>query len=330
MNILLTQHECGLKDQFFPQDFLDELSKFGNLRVNDKGRTFTHEELKEYVKDIDICMTHCWWGCPKFDEEVIENANRLKLIVHPAASVASFITDCVYDRGIKVCSANSVMARYVAEGTLAYILSAIRQVPQHDKFMKQKQWKQLKRSTLINARVGLVGLGTVGRFLLDFLKPFQVEVRIYDPYLSAQALMQYDNVRLCSLEEVISWADVVSVHASRTPETYHMLNSERLGLMKDGAVLINTARGALMDEAALAAELKTGRISAVLDVYDPEPPKPDNPLYELDNVLLMPHVAGGDFSKEYSLAMLEEIKRFIKGEALLYEIPYEQFNRMTR
>ena len=137
MNILVTLQKGETWDVHFPQETIIALNKLGNVRFNDTGRGFTQEGLKKELKDIDICVTH--WGCPQFTKDVLENAGRLKLIAHAAGSVAYMVTDHVYNRGIKVCSANSVMAKYVAEGVLAYILSGLRLIPQHDALMKDKE-----------------------------------------------------------------------------------------------------------------------------------------------------------------------------------------------
>ena len=330
MNILITQQEGALRDKFFPEEIVKLIGELGTIRFNDKDRTLTGEELAEYLEDIDVCITHSWNGCAAFSEEVLKNANRLKLIVHPAGSIATFITDSVYDKGIKICSSNSVMARYVAEGTLAYILAALRNIPEQNKLMKDKfLWTQLKKNSLINRKVGLVGLGQIGRFLLEFLKPFDVKIKIYDPYVKPDTLKQYDNLEISTLEDVLTWSEVISLHASRTPETYHMLNKERLKMIKDGVLIVNTARGSLIDEKALCVELKSGRLSAVLDVYEEEPLPLESPLRDMDNVILMPHLAGEN-TIEYTYPMIDEIKRFINNEPLLYEIPYEQFLHMTR
>lgn len=330
MNIFLTQHEGKLRDEFFPDDLKNKLLGLGNVRMNSYGRVMTDEELAKELVDIDVCIVIAWQGCPRFTKEVLSKAPNLKLIVTPGGSVATFITDSVYEKGIKVCSANDIMAKYVAEGTLAYILTALRKVPKHNLQMKNGIWESVSETSLINARIGLVGLGSVGRHLLEFLKPFGVDIEIFDPYIKKESLMQYDNVKLCELEEVLKDNDIISIHASKTDETYQMINKERLSLMKDGALLVNTARGALIDEDALAEELKTGRISAVLDVYDKEPLPAQSPLSQLENVILMPHTAGLIHIRNYSLAVLQEIKRFELHEELQNEIPYEQYTRMTR
>ena len=328
MNILITMNKIPERDYYFPDDAVYELRKIGNVKFNVSVNPFSEDDLKENIRDIDICLTH--WGCPRFTDEVLKNAGKLKLIAHAAGTVAGFIGKEVYDREIVVCSANNVMALFVAEGTLAYILSALRSIPMHDKSMKNKEWPLYEAFSLYNQKVGLIGLGSVGRWLLELLKPFHVYVKIFDPYVNIQSLAEYSNVEKGSLEDVLSWANIISVHAARTPETYHMLNRERLSLVRDGAFLINTARGAIIDEEALINELKTGRLSAVLDVFEIEPLPADSPLREMQNVILMPHRAGCGIHAEMTYAMIDEIKRFLEEKPLKYQIPYEVCELMTR
>jgi phosphoglycerate dehydrogenase-like enzyme len=238
-----------------------------------------------------------------------------------------------YARGVRVCSANDVMARYVAEGALAYMLCGMKRLAQHDSWMKRGElWRQETHEvkSLYGGKVGLVGLGTIGRQLLELLRPFAPQIRLYDPYVRPESLAGYPNVTLCSLEEALAFGDAVSIHASLTSETRGMIGLQELKLLRDGAVLINTARGAIVDEAALAEELATGRISAILDVFEKEPLPLTSPLRALENVTLLPHMAGSPVREQMAMEMTEEISRFLNGKPLLHEIPYERFLLMTR
>jgi phosphoglycerate dehydrogenase-like enzyme len=332
MNILFTTEKGSTRDIYFPAQALQTLSALGNVTFNEKETPLTPQDLAASIKDIDVCLTH--WGCPPFTPEVLENAGQLKLIAHAAGSVADLVTPEVYARGIQVCSANAVMAKYVAEGVLAYILTGLRFIPQQAAAMQARQrWekKVVESQSLFGARVGLVGLGTVGRFLLDLLEPFEVQVRIFDPYLSKDALAAHPWAELWpTVEDVLGWGDVISLHASLTPATRGMINGEKLKLIREGALFVNTARGAIVDEPALVEALRQRRFRAILDVYETEPLPLDSPLRGLDNVSLLPHVAGIAGREQLTFAMLEEIARFSKGEPLQHAIPYEKFALMTK
>jgi len=331
MNILFTTEEGPIKDIYFPAAVRAALESLGPVTYNDTWEPLTPQGLCERLQDIDICLTH--WGCPTFDEAVLRHANRLKLITHAAGSVGDLVREAVYGRGIRVCSANDIMARHVAEGVLAYFLAAQRWIPQQAEALKVHNiWEKREREcrSLLGARIGLVGLGTIGRYLLDLLRPFGVQVKIYDPYLSPQALVGYEWAALADLDQVLAWGEIISLHCSLTPETIGLIDARRMELIQDGALFVNTARGAVVNEADLIQVLRSGRLRAVLDVYTQEPLAADNPLHDLPNVLLLPHMAGITAREEMSFAMLAEIQRFIQSQALEHEIPFGKFVLMTR
>ena len=330
MNILIDTPKGHIRDVFFPEGAIEKLKELGNVILNDTDIPLGEEEIVKYIKDVDICITH--WDTPKLSDKVIESANRLRLVAHAAGSVANIITDRVYEKGIKVCSANTIMARYVAEGVLAYILAGLRNIPEHDRDIRNGGWnRKIEQSrTLFGEKLGLIGLGTVGSFLLELLKPFGVIIRLYDPYISSAALAGYPDVETGTLEDVLTWANIISVHASLTPETRHLLDKKRLSLVQSGALFVNTARGAVIDEEALTDELCSGRFKAVLDVFGKEPLELDSRLRKLENVILMPHVAGATAREQMTFAIIEEIRRYINGEPLEYEIPYKKYKLMTK
>jgi len=160
------------------------------------------------------------------------------------------------------------------------------------------------------------------------LQQFDVTILVYDPFVSDEEAERLGAIKL-ELEPLLRRADVVSLHAPAKPDTIHLLDARHLSLMKDDALLINTARGALIDEHALIAELEKGRFFAFLDVSDPEPPAIDSPLRRLDNVVLTPHIAGciEDCSRMGELAV-EELRRFFAGEPPIHRITPDMFNRI--
>lgn len=331
MNILFTSERGRTRDTYFPASVIGTLKGLGAVEFNEKDEPLTTDELMHCVRDKDVCLTH--WHCPAFTAAVLENANRLRLIAHAGGSVGDIVTPQVYAQGIKICSANHIMAKSVAEGVLTYILAGLRQIPQYDQEMKTRQpWgrRELEARSLYGAQIGLVGFGAIARYLLELLAPFEAHVKVYDPYISQTALALCPFAQWCSsLNEVLAWGDIVSLHASLTEETQGMIDRERLRLIKDGALFVNTARGGLVDEAALIEELRHGRFRAVLDVYATEPLPLESPLRDLDGVILMPHVACA-FKEQMALAMIDEIRRFSRGEPLQHEIPYEKFALMTK
>ncbi|MEO8391683.1 MAG: hydroxyacid dehydrogenase [Chloroflexota bacterium] len=331
MKILFTPENGFIKETYFPPDALVWLERTGEVVYNPKESPFTGTELSEAIRNVDICVTH--WGCPTFTASVLESANQLKLIAHAAGSVGDLLTEAVFQKSIKVCSANRVLAKYVAESVLADILAGLRLIPLLDQTMKKRlsAGKTIYASrSLFGAKIGLVGLGAIGFYLLDLLAPFDVQIKVYDPYLPAAALEGYPNVELCPLDEALRWGEIISIHASLTPETHGLIDAGKLKQIRDGALFVNTARGAIVDENALTRELQQGRLSAVLDVFTVEPLPLESSLRDLDNVILLPHVAGITSREQMSYAMIEEIERYANGQPLLHEIPVEKFLLMTR
>ncbi len=162
--------------------------------------------------------------------------------------------------------------------------------------------------------MGIIGASRIGRRVIELLRPFDLDVLLYDPYAAPQEAAAL-GVEPVSLDDLCARSSVVSVHAPQLPATHHMISTRQLAAMPAGATLINTARGSLVDENALLPELASGRLNAVLDVTDPELPPPDSPLYDLPNVLLTPHIAGSLGGELHRMAdqALDELERYAQG-----------------
>lgn len=329
MDVLVTIPRDNLQELFFPPERRDRLESLGSVEWNPTTDQFTPDELRDRLEGVEVCVTG--WGTPKLDEAVLRKADDLQLVTHVGGSVASIGSPALYDQGVTVCSANAVLAKYVAEGILGYALAGLREIPALDAAIKAGGWRDgaADLRTLHDATVGFVGLGDVGRNLLELLEPFDVDVLLYDPYVSDAEVDGYENVERADLEEVLRSADVTSIHAPKTEETIHMIDADRLGQLADGALLINAARGEIVDQDALVEELRTGRISAVLDVYREEPIPDDSPLRSLDNAILMPHVAGHPSRYHMPDTVIDEIERFAEGRPLEHTIPRERYEGMT-
>ena len=330
MKILVTAPQGDIFSRHFPDHILSQLRALGDVVLNPHPRQFTQEELKAELADTDILITH--WGTPQITEALLARAPRLKLLAHGAGTVAHIASEAFYERDVPVISANSVMAKYVAESVLAYILSALHRVPAMDRTMHEGKWMRLQGEvkSLSGGEIGLIGLGTVGRNLLDYLRPFRVKVRVYDPYLKEDALDQWDFAHTCSFEEAMS-QPIVSVHAAQTPETFHMIDEEALRLMPDGGLLINTARGSLVDTDALMKELSSGRISAALDVFEKEGEgSAPGALMLYENALLQPHMAASAVTYQMTQAIVDDIRRFLAGQPMTLIIPRSQYLLMTQ
>ena len=316
---------------FIPKETEKILESIGEVIWNRTDRNFTKEELKEKVAGADVCLTG--WGHVQFDADVVEVAGQLKLIAHTGGSVAPLVSDCLYDKGIRVISGNKIFAESVAEGTIGYILSSLRDIPYYSYDMKNGGWatKGYYNEGLLDQTVGLVGFGMVAKYLVRMLNPFRVKIKTYDPYIKDETLIEY-GVEKASLEEIFSTCKIISIHAPRKPETYHMIDRKLLEMIPNSSLLVNTARGNIIDEAALVELLQERRFKTVLDVYEIEPLPPDSVLRKLDNVILMPHMAGPtvDRRKFVTIALIDDIKNFFNGRKLEHEISREYAMSMTR
>lgn len=313
--VVITLEQTGRYADIFQDDIMADLREQADVVLNDLGRALSTEELAERARDADAIIT-CW-GAPHVDRSVIESAPRLKIIAHAAGSVKNLISEDVWDAGVVVTNAASVMATYVGEFALCLALAMLRTLPEHTCGAPSDVWRDLPargNETLFGKTVGLVGFGHTARAFLRVLAPFGCRVIVYDPYVAPETAKSL-GVNLASLEEVLSTARVVSLHAPITDETKHMLNAANLRLIQDGAVLVNTARGWLIDHDALTAELATGRFKAALDVTTPEPLPPDHPLRRMPNVLITPHIAGPtpDGRRDMFRCVVDDLKLFWAG-----------------
>lgn len=330
VKIYVTARNDAIFPRYFPGHVLERLEKLGEVEYWPHARTMTREELAEILPEVDILVTH--WGTPQVDAELLAKAPKLKLLAHAAGTVAHIASEAFYEKGIPVLSANPIMAKYVAEGALCYLLAGLRLLPQHDDWARENNWERHadEQRNLFGARIGLVGCGAAAREFLDLLRPFGCDVAVYDPYLPENGLDRWEFAHAASLEEVMS-RPIVSIHAAQTPETYHMINAERLRMMPDGAILINTARGSLIDTAALIPEVQSGRIFAILDVYEREGPGhiPEELIACKKNTILQPHLAAA-VSWPMTAGIIDDIERFLKGEELRLTVSLGQYRLMTQ
>ncbi|MFG1704752.1 hydroxyacid dehydrogenase [Nonomuraea sp. M3C6] len=265
------------------------------------------------------------WECPPITGDVLARAPRLRAIVHAAGSVKHHVTEACWRRGLLVSSAAAANAEPVAEYTLASILFANKRVLDIAGLYREHRTGldlEGRFPGFGNYRrtVGVVGASRIGRRVIELLRPFELDVLVADPYLTEDL-----GVPHVELEELFERCDVVSLHAPALPETRHLVDAARLARMRDGATLINTARGALVDHDALTAELVSGRLHAVIDVTEPEVLPAGSPLYDLPNVLLTPHIAGslgGELARLADLA-LDELSRYAEGRPLRYGVTEE-------
>ncbi|WP_367320123.1 hydroxyacid dehydrogenase [Streptomyces sp. HUAS ZL42] len=316
----------------FPAPLLARLQRTAGIDPALVVRDFTDPTAASALAEAEVLITG--WGCPHLDADTLASTPRLRAVLHAAGSVRSLIGDALWQHGISVSSAVTGNAVPVAEYTLAMILLAGKDAFTHRERFRATHAQPSPAETApignLGRRVGVIGASRVGRRLLELLRPYDLEILLYDPYVDAADAAAL-GAELLPLEDLLRRSDIVSLHAPDIPETHHMLDRPRLALIPDGGVLINTSRGALVDHAALTEELVSGRLHAVLDVTEPEPLPADSPLYTLPNVFLTPHIAGslGNELERLGRIVVEELERLAVGLPLDHEVRHSDMARVA-
>ncbi|WP_205315145.1 hydroxyacid dehydrogenase [Nonomuraea lactucae] len=273
------------------------------------------------------------WGGPVLDEALLDAAPRLKLVLHAAGTVRKIVTPEFWERGIPLVSAFRANAVPVADFTVAQIVYALKRGWWHV-LRAREGWAPAERvagAGTYGSRVGLLSLGAIGRLVASRLRPLDVEVVAYDPFTEPGAAEEL-GVRPVGIEEVFATCDVVSVHTPLLPETRGLVGRDLLAAMREGATLVNTSRGAVIDEPALVEVLaERPDLFAVLDVTDPEPPVAGSPLFALPNVIVTPHIAGSLGPERARLGdlVVDELERFASGEPLRHALTRESAERLA-
>lgn len=253
-------------------------------------------------------------------EALIARMPRLKAIVKHGAGVDNIPIPFATSRGVMVCNTpggNNSTA--VAEGAVTLMLAVLRRVREMDAVVRENRWNErwkTRLGDLTEAKVGLIGFGRIARFTARICGAgFGAAIAAHDPMLPPEEIAAAGATPM-DLAELLAWADVISIHVPLTEGTRNLIGAEELARMQAGAVIVNTSRGGIIDEAALADALREGRIGgAGIDVFEAEPPPADHPLFALDNVVLAPHVAGVTEAsmKHMALHCAEVVETILSG-----------------
>jgi len=269
------------------------------------------------LSDTEILVTS--WGAPRLDAALLDRMPRLRAVVHAAGSVQQLVSDELWERGITVTSAADANAVPVAEYTFATIILAFKRAFVHMRSPSTVlEWRDLVGSTRygsVGRTVGIVGFSRIGRRVVRMLGQLDgIRILVADPFVSAEAVADA-GAELLPLDDMLGQVDVLSLHAPALPETRHMIGAAELAALHDGATVINTARGWILDHDALLAECVSGRLDAVLDVTEPDPLPTDSPLRALPNVALTPHIAGsmGNEARRLADSALDDVEALLRG-----------------
>jgi D-3-phosphoglycerate dehydrogenase len=271
-------------------------------------------ELIPAIADVDAILIR---SATKVDAEALAAAQKLKVVARAGVGLDNVDVKAATQAGVMVVNAPTSNIISAAELAVALLLSAARRVPAADLSLKNGEWKRSKYTgvELFEKTVGIVGLGKIGVLVAQRLAAFGMNVIAYDPYVQAGRAAQM-GVRLATLDELLAASDFISVHLPKTPETIGLIGDEQLHKVKPGVIIVNAARGGIVDEQALYAALKEGRVAgAGLDVFASEPCT-DSPLFEFENVVATPHLgASTDEAQEKAgIAVAKSVRLALSGE----------------
>ncbi|GAA4174234.1 hydroxyacid dehydrogenase [Gryllotalpicola koreensis] len=286
--------------------------------------------LTERLARVEVLLTG--WGAPLLTAERLERMPRLRALIHSAGSIRPFVTEEFWRRGILASTVADANAIPVAEFTLAAVIMAGKRAPFLAAQLRAdpESWGASTRFGELGNRgrtIGVVGFSRIGRRVVTALQQLEeTTVLVADPYADP-AEVQAAGGRLVTLDELLPAVDVLSLHAPALPETAKMIGAAQLAALPDHTTVINTARGSLVDTAALERECASGRLNAILDVTEPEPLPAASVLHTLPNVFLTPHVAGslGNELSRMADAALDELERYAQGSPLAFTVSSEAF-----
>jgi D-3-phosphoglycerate dehydrogenase len=269
------------------------------LVENERSVPWTADELSALLPSASASVC----GVEVFNREALALAPQLKIISRLGVGLDNVDLAEARSRGVDVVNAPGGNAAAVAELALGLLLSVYRQIPAMNSGIRTGTWDRFVGAEIHGKSIGLIGFGAVSRVLARRLAGFDVDVVAYDPFGDAEEARRL-GVRLVSLDEAVSNVDVVSLHAPHIESTHHLVNAELLASMRPGTVLLNTSRGGLVDESALADALESGHLAgAGLDVFEVEPVSRDNPLLTFPNVVATTHAAADSIEAYHRIGL---------------------------
>ncbi|MCL4329176.1 MAG: 2-hydroxyacid dehydrogenase [Candidatus Thermoplasmatota archaeon] len=252
----------------------------------------------------------------RVDSALLDRVRGLKMIQVASTGYDNVLLEEVKKRGIAVCNIPTANKETVAEHVIALVLSIMKDIRFMDSEIRAGRWPMLSGTQELKGKIfGIIGMGAIGKKLAERLVPFEVELMYYDPRRLSPEEEETLGVEFSSLDELLKLSDAVSIHVPLTPETRAMISSDKLGLMKDRAILINTSRGEIVDEAALIEAAKKKSIRAGIDVFYREPPDFNSEMFSMDQFLFTPHIAGVSMESQqrFITETVANVLRYVQG-----------------
>lgn len=291
---------------------VEALQNYGfELKMNPYGRKYTQEELLADIADVDaVVADNEPWG-----EESFAHAKNLKVVAKVGTGMDNFDLEAAKRYGVIVANCAGVNANTVAENTVAHLLSASRHLPYQFYQMRAGQWPRKICHEFNGRTLGILGFGAIGQLVAQKMSGFDLRIIAYDKFPNLVRAEEL-GVEMLSLEEVITQSDYMTIQLPHLPDTHHIINDENLAKMKDGVVIVNTARGMIADESAVCRALESGKLGAYgSDVFEQEPPTAGNPLFQYRNYFCTPHISGDAYEtmENYGRATAQIIIDVMEG-----------------
>jgi D-3-phosphoglycerate dehydrogenase len=272
---------------YLEDEHVKKLQSLGDVEIF-KDLPETKDELKKRVENADIAIV----GWSILTEDVLDSAKNLKMVSIHATSCHYVDLEAAEKRGIVVTHVPGYATEAVAEHVFALLLAAVRKLLLADGHVRRGEfdWRSFRGMELVGKTLGVIGTGAIGCRVAEIAKAFGMRILAYDKFPNLKRAEEI-GMKYVDLETLLRESDVITLHVPLTQETEKLIGRKEIEAMKDGAVLINTSQGKVIDEGALVNALKSGKIAfAGLDVFEEEPPRKDNPLFKLDSTVLSPHI----------------------------------------
>jgi len=317
--------------------FVDKLRSYGELDIIMDASNIPDHERAEMIRQYDVLLT--LWGSMRVPDEIAVDPGRLRYICNITGELRAFVPFSVIQSGMLVTNWGDAPADTVAEGAMVLLLAVMKNLRDHIETVAGGGWRTSTlhtQASLNGCDVGIYGMGVIGRRFVELIKSFRPRLRVYDKYVKD---LPDGCLAVGSLRELFKSSKIIVIHAGLSPETRRTVNAEMLSLLPDNGIIINTARGGIIDQDALFKELKSGRLRAGLDVLDGEA---GDCLRENDearlwsNLILTSHQVsdtawGTDETLENAMrrVCLENMERFSKGEPMKFVMTEERYARST-
>lgn len=312
--------------------WIDAIGKVGEFTFIESGGDLTDDEAAALYRDHDVAIVG--WTERRIPESLATNPGALRYVCSYSGTIRHTVPRAIVESAIVVSNWGDLPAAGVAEGAMTLLLASAHLLPLALRAQRAGDWgfDGTLCAGLEDLAVGVYGCGVVGTRFIDLLRPFGARVRVFDPYA---AELPEGVERASSLDELCAWSEALVIHAGLSEETERSVGAAQLAFLRDSAIVVNTARGGIIDQDALVAELVAGRLRAGLDVLEPDSLAPDHPIRELDNVILTFHqTSGGDWPprpglKKMQVRVIEQLERFGRGETPRWTFDLPRYDRST-